>query len=140
MLGRKDLEAGFHSAVVASSVGELDGRLEDEELRVWRDFHVFARLEFGRWLLEDVGGVFGEGAVSLTYDLLMEGGELDGACAVVAGCDQPRRLFVHKAVVDNIRDGAPAELASSEKRTVPALLAFREVGLAIVVVGQPNVR
>lgn len=88
----------------------------------------------------DVGGVLGEGAVSLANDLLLESSEVDGACAVVASGDLPRSLLMDEVVVDDIRDGALAQLASGEKCAVPTLLVLGEVGLAVVVVGQPNVR
>jgi hypothetical protein len=140
VLGAEDLETGFQAAVVAGGFGEVDARLQDEELGVRGDVEGFARLELGCWLVVDVDGVLGEGAVSLTDDLLVESGELDGACAVVASCDQPRGLFVHEAVVDDVLDGALAELASGEESAVPALLLLGEVGLAVVVVGQPDVR
>jgi hypothetical protein len=140
VFGGKDLEPGLDTAVIASGSREIDACLKDKELRVRRDFEVLARLELACWLVEDVGGVSSESAVNLTNDLLLESGELDGACAIVASSDLPRGLLVNKAVVDDILNGTLAKLAGSEERTVPTLLLLGEVGLTVVVVCQPKVR
>ena len=140
VFGGKDLKASLDAAVVASRRREADRRLQDEEFRVRGDVKVLTRLGLGRRLVVDVGGVLNEGAVNFTYDLLLESGELDGARAFVASRDLPRSLLVYEAIVDNILDGALAELASGEENTVPALLLFGELRLSIVVVSQPKVR
>jgi hypothetical protein len=86
-----------------------------------------------------LSGVVGEGTVSLTHDLLAESCKFHGAGTLVPRSDLPRSLLVNKGVVDHIGDASLAELASSEKRTVPTLLLLRELVLPIVVVGHPQI-